>query len=225
MSIVKNSSNNIQERRLIIGIYSGIIGLICTPILMIVAYFMEPTYQPLLQTISKLGITPNGEYVFIMSTIVGGLSIILFHYFSLQDKSVTDRNLQYARIFGIISGFGLIGVGIVQDYNDLIHQVPHWLSAFSFFFLTFLFIVFFCKFLRENNFNQNFKFTYNLAIFTELIAIFYIAISLFTQKMTFLMIEFKMHVILQKLTVVSFIIWYIFLFYDLKKNSSLIIMD
>lgn len=216
---------NNYSLRISIGIYAGIVGLILTLVLMIVAYSMEPTYQPLLQTISKLGITPSGEYVFVLSTIVGGSTLILFHYFSLEDLSGADKNLQYAQTFGIISGIGLIGVGIVQDYNDLFHQIPHWLSAFVFFLLTFLFIVYFCKYLQENNYKQKFLLTWNLAYFTEFMAVTYLLTSVFTQKMTLFMIDFKLHVIWQKLTVLSFVIWYLALFYNMKKNSLAILQN
>ena len=220
-----NPPSSNQSQQLTIGTYAGILGLILTPVLMIVAYYMEPTYQPVLQTISKLGITPNGEYVFVLSTIVGGSSLIVFHYFSYKEKALTNTTLHQARLFGIISGFGLIGVGVVQDYPDLIHQIPHWLSAFVFFLLTFLFIVYFCKFLKENNNKQNFRLTYNLAYLAEFLAISYLLTSIFTQKLTLFMIDFKLHVIWQKLTVVSYLIWYLVLFYDSNKNKTVFLLE
>ena len=140
--------------------YSILIGLLATPLFFLIAYLNEPSYNPFLQTISKLGVTDSGQYYFIAGTIIGGVSFIIFYYFSFLKLAQTESLIYRARIFGIISGIGLIGVGVIQDKADLFFSVFHWLSAFIFFLCNVIFIIYFLFYLRKINLTEKFKFLY-----------------------------------------------------------------
>ena len=193
--------------------YSGVIGLLITPIMIILSFLLEPSYNPFLQTISKLGITERGQYVFILGAVVGGLSLVIFHYYYFLELSTLNKISYLARFFGIISGIGLIGVGIIQDKPDVLHKTIHWLSAVTFFFFTILFIYYFSRYLKEKRDEKDISWLINTGYIPIAMVLSYVVLSLFNENIAFGSIVFKIHVIWQKLTVLSFIVWYFLLFY------------
>ena len=193
--------------------YSGVIGLLITPIMIIIAFLLEPSYNPFLQTISKLGITERGQYVFILGAVVGGLSLVIFHYYYFLELSTLNKNIYLARLFGIISGIGLIGVGIIQDKPGVLHKTIHWLSAVTFFFFTILFIYNISGYLKEKSNEKDITLLINSGFIPIAMVLSYIVLSLFNENIAFGSIVFKIHIIWQKLTVLSFMVWYFLLFY------------
>ena len=71
--------------------YIGVFGLSITPICIFIAYMLEPSYNPFLQTISKLGVTDHGQYVFIIGAVMGGLSLIVFHYYYFKKLAQNEK--------------------------------------------------------------------------------------------------------------------------------------
>jgi hypothetical protein len=202
-----------------IGLRTGIFGLIFTPLTIILAYILEPNYNPFLQTISKLGITENGKYFFILGCIVGGISLIIFYLFFFQDLSIIDENIHYARIFGIISGLGLIGVGVIQDKPEFLFKGLHWAASVIFFIFNMLFISFFCQYLINKDKTKEFRFVFKTGFYPVGIALMYTFISFFSQIIILGSLEFKVSVIWQKVTVISLLLWYfIFIFYVQKRK-------
>ena len=201
--------------------YIGMLGLAITPICITLAYLMEPTYNPFLQTISKLGITDHGQYVFISGTVIGGISLIIFHYYYFEDLAQNYKKVKFSRLFGIISGLGLIGVGIIQDKPEYVFKSFHWLASVIFFAFSILFIYYYSIYLKEVDSSRQDSFLVNTASIPIFMVISYTFLSLFNEKITLFSIVFKIHIIWQKLTVLSFIVWYFLLFYyELKSNEN-----
>jgi len=201
--------------------YSGIIGLIFTPLMIIAAFLFEPTYNPFLQTISKLGVTNYGQYIFILGTVVGGLSLAIFHFFYFNDLARIEKEIRKTLLLGVISGIGLIGVGIIQDKPGVFFQTFHSLSAFIFFLFTGLFIYYFSLFIKSKDFTRKNYYLVKSGLFTIIMLLSYVFFSLINGNMVIFSITFKIHIIWQKLTVLSIIVWYFFLFYYAQKNNLL----
>ena len=193
------------------ALYSGIIGVVLTPILMFIAFIMEPTYNPFLQTISKLGVTDNGQLVFILSACIGGSSLIIFHALYYTSTALEHKLLRYARISGLISGIALIGVGVIQDKPEFVFKTVHWIAAFVFFFFTIICIFFQRKYLVE--LNREFNLIIKFSLVPIVLVITYVVVSLFSQEIALGLFTFKLSVIWQKMCVLSFIIWYLMFFY------------
>ena len=204
-----------------ISLYIALISLIATPLFFFISYLNEPSYNPFLQTISKLGVTDSGQYYFIAGTIIGGVSFIIFYYFSFLELAQTDSLIYRARIFGIISGIGLIGVGVIQDKPELFFSIFHPLSADIFFLFNILFIIYFRFYIKKINLVEKYRFLYNSAFVPVVVLILYVFLSLIAQEITIGSIIFKIPIIWQKITVLSLIVWYLILFYYVdKKNLS-----
>lgn len=197
-----------------IGLYSGVFGLIITPLMIIIAFINEPTYKPLLQTISKLGVTNHGQMYFISGMCIGGCALISFYYFSFSELSKRDKQLKIAQMFGIISGIGLIGVGIIQDKHELFYRVFHWLSSVIFFLFSVLFIIYFLNYLKRTDLNQKYSFLYKTGFVPIIVLGLYVLLSLFTHPIMFASVTFKIPVIWQKISVFTLISWYFILFYN-----------
>lgn len=205
--------------------YIGIIGLLFTPLMIIVAFLLEPSYNPYLQTISKLGVTNNGQYAFILGTVVGGLSLVIFHYFYFNDVAKNDKEIQKTLILGTISGIGLMGVGAIQDKSEMFFRTFHWLFAFIFFLFTGLFVYYFCLHVKSKEPTRKYYYLVKSGLFPIIMILSYVFFSLFNDKMVFLAITFKIHIIWQKLTVFSIIVWYLILFYYAQKTDILIFLQ
>ena len=203
-----------------------LIGLIATPLLFLVAYLNEPSYNPFLQTISKLGVTDSGQYYFIAGTIIGGISFIIFYYFAFLELAQTDSLIYRARIFGIVSGIGLIGVGIIQDKPEIFFCIFHPLSADIFFLFNILFIIYFRFYLKKINLIEKYRFLYQSAFVPVVVMILYVFLSLITQEITIGSLIFKIPIIWQKITVLFLIFCYLILFYfNDKKNLFLFLNE
>lgn len=203
------------------ALYSGIIGLLFTPLMIIVAFLLEPTYNPFLQTISELGTTNNGQYVFIVGLVVGGVSLAIFHYFYFNDLAKTEKEVQKTILLGVISSIGLIGAGIIQDKPETLYQTFHWLFAFIFFLFTGLFIYYFSLFIKSKDFKRENYYLVKAGLFTIIMILLYLFFLLISYSTVIFSIALRVHVIWQKLTVLAIIVWYFILFYYAHKNNLL----
>ncbi len=201
--------------------YIGIIGLLITPLMILLAFLLEPNYNPYLQTISKLGVTNNGQYVFILGTLIGGLSLAIFHYGYFLEVSKLDKEIQKTLILGVISGIALAGVGIIQDKPDAFFRTVHWISAFIFFLFTGLFVYFFSLHIKSKDFKREYYFFVKSSLYLIIMILLYVFFSLYNNNMVFLSTTIKLHVVWQKLTVFAIIIWYIIFFYYSRKTNIL----
>lgn len=192
-----------------VGYYSGVVVLFFSPAILMIAFLMEPTYNPFLQTISKLGITPNGELVFVFGMAIAGSLLILFNYFYLLNFVPLDKNLLYSSSSGIISGIALIGVGLIQDKSDLFHEIFHTSSAFVFFLFMGLSILFCGLYFKNASKNNSDKRMFYISCFIVFISLMYAISGIFDQPIELGSIEFSVSVIWQKITVFSFFIWFI----------------
>ena len=202
-----------------IGFYSGVFALIITPIMIIIAFFNEPSYQPLLQTISKLGVTNHGQIYFIIGAAIGGFSLIIFYYFFFYELAIRNSQIKIARIFGILSGVGLIGVGIIQDKQELFFRFFHWLSSVIFFLFSVLFIIYFLNSLKKADLNNKYSFLFITGFFPIIVLALYVFLSIFSNTMTFGSISFKIPVIWQKISVFTLLCWYFIFFYNNSQNN------
>ena len=129
----------VQKNYQNIGLLSGLISFLSFVIFIPLAYIYTPSYDPINQTISKLGIiTPNGSFYFSIGNLISGLSIIIYYWFflnrvvPLSPRTINNTSITtISSIFGVLGGIFLIGVGILPDRDLTI--IPHFLTATAMF--------------------------------------------------------------------------------------------
>ncbi len=212
---------NILERKKNIGYYSGIFSIFFFLFFSFIAYIVSLNdYDPFTRTISKLGVTNNGSLYFIFGTIIGGILLSIYINFYVRNVIVKSRNNIIAVYLGIISGFALTGVAIIQDKPELIYKVGHTLSA-GIFFTSMGFAIFFFSLDLRENYNPILRKLAYFGFFVCSIAVLHFFLSYFKDIIDIFGFRFTINAVWQKITVVSYIVWHVFLFLNLNRDKSL----
>jgi hypothetical membrane protein len=210
-----------NNRKNLVGYYLGWLSIIFTTSMIIIAFLVSTEYNFYLKTISKLGIDPTGQYPFIFGTAVGGILLILFHILYFEDRIIESALIKRGRIFGMISGIGMIGVGVFPDYpNNFLLEATHFVFALIFFVFMTLSIIFYGLYLRDLGFkNDNDKLLYRFSLFVALLTILHSVFSFIKGNVTIGDFEFGISIIWQKITVFFLVTWYVVALFT---NNSII---
>ncbi|MHA1984395.1 MAG: DUF998 domain-containing protein, partial [Candidatus Hodarchaeales archaeon] len=207
------------EKQKQIGYYSGISSLISFAFFISLSYLLSlDKYNPLTMTISKLGVTKNGDTSFIIGTVIGGLLISIYIRYYLKNTLINQEFTSIAIVLGIISGIALIGVGIIQDKPELLFQVAHAISATIFFF-TMGVSIFLISYDLKSHENSSLRLLAYWGFIVCFIAICHFFISFYKENLTIFNVVINIAVVWQKITVGSYVIWHIILLILLKKQK------
>lgn len=192
-----------------IGIIAGVMGFLISFVFILLAYINSPDYDPVNQTISKLGIlTISGSYFFATGTILSGMAIIILFWLYIT-KNIPVNSLKLyntdfstlSGIFGVLGGIFLIGVGIFPDKGFTV--IPHFITAALMFSCMGTNIFLNSVILIENNLWDNSG--TNLGYFGIAVVLIAIIHAIFSLLKFF-------GPVWQKIAVFSFIVWYILFF-------------
>ncbi|MHA2364098.1 MAG: DUF998 domain-containing protein [Candidatus Hodarchaeales archaeon] len=182
------------------GLFCGALSILSAFIFIIIAYLNSPGYDPVNQTISKLGITPYGSLPFAFGTVLSGISFIFYFLFYLNGKISKPGSkfldLHLSTLFGILGGIFLAGVGLFPDKEPFI--VLHFVSAFFFFSFFGFSILLISLNLEVTEIDSRVEF---LRIFGLLVVFLAILHGIFST------IDFY-GPIWQKISVISYFFWY-----------------
>lgn len=126
-------------QKYMLGLVFGVLALITFVVFGILAYINSPNYDPVVHTISKLGIqTPEGGLYFTIGVVLGGVFIFLY-FWIMRDvfpfkshRVVWNRELTYwSHILSLAGSVFLILVGLLPDRG--ITVIPHFLVAAAMF--------------------------------------------------------------------------------------------
>ncbi|MHA2337193.1 MAG: DUF998 domain-containing protein [Candidatus Hodarchaeales archaeon] len=210
------------EKQKKIGYYSGVGSIISFIFFLSLSYLLSlDKYNPLTMTVSKLGITKNGDTSFIIGTVIGAILISIYIRYYLKNTLTNKKFTSLGIVLGVISGIALIGVGVIQDKPEIIFQVMHAISAGIFFFTMGLSIFLISYDLKDDE-NSSLRLLAYLGFIVCFIAICHFFISFYKENFIIFNIDINIAVVWQKITVGSYVIWHIILLTLLKKQKKLV---
>ncbi|OLS25350.1 MAG: hypothetical protein HeimC3_15640 [Candidatus Heimdallarchaeota archaeon LC_3] len=202
-----------------IGYYSGLGSIFSFIFFISIAYLVSLNeYNPLTKTISKLGLTKNGSIYFIIGTTIGGILISIYIGFYLSNILTKTKYNTIGIYLGILSGFALVGVGLIQDKPELVYRIGHTLSSGVFFISMGLAIFFFSLHLKESNSTTLKKLSY-FGFFVCSIAVLHFFLSFYKEIIHIFGTEFTINAIWQKITVSAYMVWHILLLLNLNPDK------